>query len=144
MLIQGTDYNIFYNTNRIEFVNRKKNAMYSMWGDDIPTYPKPKFFPETKENFQMLSWMKTTSNPIVLKSDGYGYHCGNLSIKSTDTLPLAYKLDSTRIDNLNDIKSFGYGYHSSKLNIIASSDTVMNNVSLSDNDFNPINFFAEE
>lgn len=139
MLIRASEYDLAYGSIYIGFVNRKKDAMYSFWGDDIPVIPNPSYFPKTDNDIKMSSWMETTSNHLALEPNGYGYKIGNLSICQTPSINMAYDLDLTNVNNLDNIKPVGYGYYSDNLDTVILSDLTIPNVNLFVQDSNPIN-----
>ena len=106
MLVQATDVDIAYGSSYIGFVNKKKNALYSFWGNDIPVTPNPTYFPKTKYNFT-ISYEVQPYNSLHLDYGGHGYSTGGLNVDSmSDIVNISY----STFNNIG-LNPFGYGYY---------------------------------
>lgn len=107
MLVQATNVDIAYGSFYIGFVNRKKNAMYSFWGDDIPVTPNPTYFPKTKYDFSM-SYEVQPFDSLHLDSGGHGYSSGGLVVGPMSNSTLVFNYSNF---NNAELSPFGYGYY---------------------------------
>jgi len=138
MLIQASNFDIIYNSSYIEYVRRRKNPLYSIWGDNCPVKPYRRFFPKTDFDINIYpDFIETSSNKLILRPTNYGYDRSGIVISTTPDINMFYNFTNSSSENINSLYPLFYGYPSDGIGII-SPDINMNPITFSQ-DFNPIN-----